>query len=295
MSVKNFLQSYRKYLILSIILHLLISIGFSIEFIHNKTLHTQEVPLREIADKSVKAVAIDENKVNSLVLDIQKQENDRKKTMVQAKKSLELTKKTKASEARKLQKLKNEQAILQKKLKKMAAHQAQELKKFKDKEKEFNKISLDRTKELQEIEQKKSLAKKELQDLSSKAADIEKQNIEKKKLIEEKNRIIEQQTIAVIKKYSDRIESSISNNFISTNEDIAKNLSCKVKIFLSPSGEVIKTQLIKSSGDQYFDKRAILAIKKSSPLPVPDDKKIFNKMSEIILNCKPQTLIAHKQ
>ncbi|NQY43300.1 MAG: hypothetical protein HRT87_08160, partial [Legionellales bacterium] len=224
MRFKEFLQAYRKYLILSIILHLLISIGFSIEFIHNKTLHTQDLPLREIANKSIKAVAIDENKINSLVLDIQKQENNRKKAMAKAKKSLELAKKTKASEERKLQKLKKEKSILQKKLKEMAAHQAKEAKKFQDKKKELDKIASSKIKELQEIEQKKSLAKKELRDLNAKAANIEKENIEKKKLIDEKNKIIEQQTIAVIKKYSDRIESSISNNFISTNEDITKNL-----------------------------------------------------------------------
>ncbi len=280
MNIRKFLQMYKKSLSISLILHILMLVVFSIEFVQNKSLDIQQVNLKNITNNAIKAVAIDEKKIESIINDIKKEETNKARAMLAANKALKSAKKSKIAEERKLKNLKKEQKILEGKLKKMMVKQSQGLKLFKDQEKEF--------------EQKKKLAKKNLEALNNEAKKIKKENLEKKKLAEEKNKLIEQQALAVVAKYSKKIENKIWKNFAATNEDINKNLSCKVKITLGSLGEVLNAKLMKSSGDQYFDKRAILAVKKSSPLPVPDDKKIFNKMSEFILNYNPKKLVSYQ-
>jgi TonB family protein len=49
-----------------------------------------------------------------------------------------------------------------------------------------------------------------------------------------------------------------------------QNLKCKIAIYLSTSGNVIKTDLIESSGQSEFDSRAEKAIRDGSPYPKPE-------------------------
>ena len=50
------------------------------------------------------------------------------------------------------------------------------------------------------------------------------------------------------------------------------DLRCRVRIFLDANGKIIRTQIFESSGDTEFDAKALEALKKSSPLPRPDQK-----------------------
>lgn len=49
-----------------------------------------------------------------------------------------------------------------------------------------------------------------------------------------------------------------------------QNLKCKIAMYLSASGDVVKTELIESSGQGEFDARAEKAIRDGSPYPKPD-------------------------
>lgn len=49
-----------------------------------------------------------------------------------------------------------------------------------------------------------------------------------------------------------------------------QNLKCKIAIYLAASGEVVKTDLIESSGQSEFDSRAEKAIRDGSPYPKPE-------------------------
>jgi colicin import membrane protein len=49
-----------------------------------------------------------------------------------------------------------------------------------------------------------------------------------------------------------------------------QNLKCKIAIYLSASGEVVKTDLIETSGQNEFDARAEKAIRDASPFPKPE-------------------------
>ena len=55
-----------------------------------------------------------------------------------------------------------------------------------------------------------------------------------------------------------------------------------------PGGEVVEARITRSSGNSVFDRRAETAMSKASPLPVPDNPRIFAKMREINLVFAPQ-------
>ena len=48
-----------------------------------------------------------------------------------------------------------------------------------------------------------------------------------------------------------------------------KNLKARIKIYLNTNGNLIKTEIVESSGVEEFDTRAMRAIKDASPFPAP--------------------------
>ena len=46
-----------------------------------------------------------------------------------------------------------------------------------------------------------------------------------------------------------------------------KNLKCRIRIWISPNGDVARTEIYESSKDKEFDQRAIEAIKSAAPFP----------------------------
>lgn len=55
-----------------------------------------------------------------------------------------------------------------------------------------------------------------------------------------------------------------------------------LRISVLPGGEVANVVTIKSSGDAAFDASAEEAVRRSSPLPVPDDVAVFNQYFRVI-------------
>jgi len=54
-----------------------------------------------------------------------------------------------------------------------------------------------------------------------------------------------------------------------------------------PGGDVVEVRIDKSSGNTLFDSRAEIAVKRASPLPVPENPRIFDKMRVIRLTFAP--------
>ena len=60
-----------------------------------------------------------------------------------------------------------------------------------------------------------------------------------------------------------------------------EGLICVLDIRLLPDGNVATVSVQKSSGNEVFDRHAENAVRKSAPLPVPDEPQIFKKMRRI--------------
>ena len=53
---------------------------------------------------------------------------------------------------------------------------------------------------------------------------------------------------------------------------LEKELQCRIQVYINKDGQVTRSNILESSGDVSYDKKALEAIKLASPLPRPDEK-----------------------
>ena len=68
----------------------------------------------------------------------------------------------------------------------------------------------------------------------------------------------------------------VTGNFNKTG--LPKGLECVLSVHTVPGGEVINVAVNKSSGNEVFDRRAVTAVEKASPLPLPADPAVFERL-----------------
>ena len=57
-----------------------------------------------------------------------------------------------------------------------------------------------------------------------------------------------------------------------------------MRVSQSPGGEVVKVQIIESSGNRAFDNSVENAVLKSSPLPLPKDTGLFRRDLQFVFD-----------
>ena len=67
-----------------------------------------------------------------------------------------------------------------------------------------------------------------------------------------------------------------------------KGLECVVRVRLVPGGEVIDAKVVRGSGNPAFDRSVENAVYKSTPLPWPTDKQLFEYFRELEFIFKPE-------
>jgi len=212
--------------------------------------------------------------------DLKKQRLEEEKKLLEAQKKKEQEQKLREEEQKKLALLEKEKQELekQKKLEEEKKAQAEAERKKAEEEKkkaeEERKLQekLAEEKRQQEEEEKKRLeAEKALQ------AQLDAEAIEAQK----------QQDQSLMDRINTAIYNKIVRNFNKTG--LPENLTCTLRVRLLPSGDVVSVNLIKSSGNEIFDRRAQNAVEKASPLPVPEDTETFERIGyrEITFPFKP--------
>ena len=68
----------------------------------------------------------------------------------------------------------------------------------------------------------------------------------------------------------------VAGNFNKTG--LPKGLECVLSVQTVPGGEVISVTINKPSGNEVFDRRAVTAVEKASPLPLPSDPAVFERL-----------------
>jgi colicin import membrane protein len=114
--------------------------------------------------------------------------------------------------------------------------------------------------------------------------------VEQKSLQEQRLRelIARQQADARLKAllaWTDKIRAKIRGNII-LPQDIPGNPEAIFDVTVLPTGEVLTVRKRKSSGHPGYDDAVERAIMKSSPLPQPDDRSLFQRQLE--LKFRPQ-------
>jgi colicin import membrane protein len=67
-----------------------------------------------------------------------------------------------------------------------------------------------------------------------------------------------------------------------------KGMECVVRVRLAPTGEVINATVARSSGSAAFDRSVENAVYKASPLPMSEDKGLFEHFRELELRFRPE-------
>lgn len=87
-------------------------------------------------------------------------------------------------------------------------------------------------------------------------------------------------------RYSGLIVNAITNKF--NRLGLEENLSCVLSIRMNRQGQVTEAVIVKSSTNALFDRRAISAVHAASPLPVPTQQRLFEKMRSLTITFDPE-------
>ncbi|MGY8813429.1 MAG: cell envelope integrity protein TolA [Gammaproteobacteria bacterium] len=191
--------------------------------------------------------------------------------------------------------IENKRKLEEKRLVDLKQRQQDEGKKRKEEELKLaeTKIQQEALNKQREEEEKKRLqaAEQKKQDeikLAEEKKRLQAEAALKRKLAEEErlqNEAQDRQDINEINSYVARITVAIEREF--NTAGLPPGLSCILRIRMIPGGDVVEARIDKSSGNAIFDSRAEIAVKRASPLPVPDNPRIFGKMREIRLTFDP--------
>jgi len=235
----------------------------------------------------VKATVIDNSKRQA---EIKKQKELEKKKQRKEKKRLDDLKKKRLAEKKKAAALKkkkiDKQALDKKKLEKQKVAEAARLAKLKAKKALAKKKKADDLKKKKQTEAKKKKAdaikKKKLADARKRKERLAKETAAKEQLAREQSlrelaaeEEAQMRAQVAVASFTDLIRQKVERNWIQPASDIS-GLSCVVRVRLIPGGDVIDAQVIKSSGNAFFDRSVELATRKAAPLPLPSDPSMFN-------------------
>ena len=152
---------------------------------------------------------------------------------------------------------------------------------------------------LAEIKRQQEVAERQRQEEEARLAEIKRQQEEARKLAEAEQRRKDEEkrkrdeAIRQLQESADaearaREQAQIVDQYITAIEqDVTRNwllppggrrdLKTNLLIRLGPGGDVLDVHVTKSSGDTAFDRSAIAAVRKASPLPVPEGE-VFDRV-----------------
>ena len=125
--------------------------------------------------------------------------------------------------------------------------------------------------------------------MEQKALDQQRQERELRELITKQQaeaaRVASAARTRALNEYIARIQAKVKGNWI-LPPDLHGNPEAVFLVVQLPTGEVLSTRLIKSSGNASYDAAVERAILKSSPLPLPASRELFSR--ELKLTFRPQ-------
>jgi len=143
-----------------------------------------------------------------------------------------------------------------------------------------------------ELERQRELAERKRQE------DLERQRQENERLRREAEEAdIRRQQQALIDAEAERLQAMEASDFdrwmFAISRRIERNiiypasrpeaLECDVDLRLLPNGEVVKTDIGRCNGDEAVKRAIMSAVAKSSPLPPPENPRVFKRDLKILL------------
>lgn len=267
-------------LLLSVLLHIALGLALILGF------ETGQAPLPRPAPavNSLPAVSIDKAEVRRELRRLRQREDA-----------------DKAAEARRKQEL--EQLIRQRKTEQARLRQIKQEREAEAREAEAARIRRQAEEELEKkrrLEQAQKAAARKKQEAERRAAEkraAERREAERRRQEQQRRQREQQlqaeleaeqrarQDQAALAQYTGLIIEAVAGRF--NRLGLPGGLSCVVRIRMLASGQVAEVAIVRSSGNALFDSRAETAVRAASPLPVPANARLFEKMRNIRFTFEP--------
>ena len=265
-------------LLLSVLLHIALGLALILGFA------TGPAPKPAPAVNSLPAVSIDKAEVRRELRRLRQREDA-----------------DKAAEARRKQEL--EQLIRQRKTEQARLRQIKQERETEAREAEAARIRRQAAEELEKkrrLEQAQKAAAREKQAAERRAAEkraAERREAERRRQEQQRRQREQQlqaeleaeqrarQDQAALAQYTGLIIEAVAGRF--NRLGLPGGLSCVVRIRMLASGQVAEVAIVRSSGNALFDSRAETAVRAASPLPVPANARLFEKMRNIRFTFAP--------
>lgn len=236
----------------------------------------------------VKAVAIDEKKIQAELDKIKKEEAKKKKKQKTAEQKAKAAEKKRKREEQRLAKLKKEREAEKKRQKKLQEKRVAE-------EKRLAQEREAKRKEIERLRQERLAEEKRLADAAAKKKALEEKRRREAEAAAMREAIAAEQAAleqerqkrlgSLRGQYIADIQNKVERNWIRP-ASARQGLSCQVEVNQIPGGEVINVRVTKCIGDEVFRRSVESAVYKASPLPTPSDPALFDR--EIIFTFKPK-------
>ena len=263
----------------SLILHVIAAVLLVISFDFTTPIKPQHQNI-----SIVNAVTVDKSQVDKELQRL-KQEDEKQKQA--EKQRLEDLEKKAEAEKQKTEDLKKQRLAEEKKLADTKKEKEAAQKQHEEEQKKVAELETQRKLEEEKKAQAETEKKHQEEEQKKKAAELKKQEEERQKAEDEKL-LQEQLTEEETKQQADSDKKLVASLGSEINDKIAsyfnltglpEGLSCKLRVNLLPDGEVVNASIQESSGNDIFDRRAVTAVQKASPLPVPKDADTFERLN----------------
>ncbi|MEJ2761644.1 MAG: cell envelope integrity protein TolA [Gammaproteobacteria bacterium] len=282
-----------RHILYSLLLHLAVAVLLVISFDMAPVMIKPPPPSGNI----VSAVTVDSKQVQAELDRLKQKDEQKQKRQQKLKKQAEAAERKRQSEEKRLAELKKKQQEQEKqnqqRLADLKKQQAEAEQKRKAEEEKQRQAEEERQK-AEAAKQKAEAEQKRIEEQQRKAEAERKRKAAQKALQEQlaeeqRKRDAEQakQDQKTIYLYGERIKQAIRQEFNTVG--LPDGLSCVFVIRMIPGGQVVESHIEKSSGNPVFDRRAETALSKASPLPVPDNPRLFEKMRQIRLTFEPKS------
>jgi colicin import membrane protein len=253
------IKKHPRILAVAIVLHVVMLTLLSI------SLTSSEVPKVSAPTRStIKAVMVDEKKIEAEIKKIKKAENKKQKKKLDKQKKV----KREADKARKK---------LQAEKKRMVAFKKKQKEEKKKAEVEKKKQEAEKSRVEKETEKRRQL---EEADLKRKMEDEERKE-EEARATAEHNDILK----SLRSQYVRLIEQKVERNWLRPVTTTSK-MSCEVIVTQTSLGDVTSVKLKECSDNQVFQRSIERAVRKASPLPPPPNPEVFDR--EIHFTFRPR-------
>ncbi|MFO7602225.1 MAG: cell envelope integrity protein TolA [Gammaproteobacteria bacterium] len=261
----SIVKRHPKAFLLAVVVHLVFALLMGLS-LHFKDLSHSAKPQVSV----VEAVAVDEQQVVEELNRIKAAEQKRQQ---QAQQEVDRARALRQREEKRLATLKQqqqrEQAAEQKRLARLKQEQQklqQEQQKLQQEQQKLQEQRRAEEEQLKQAQAQRAREEKALQQLDKERKEEEL----KRKLAEEQQQAAAQNQArqSTIERYKSLIRDEVKKHW-QPPPGVSAGMVCELRVRLLPSGEVIRVELLKSSGNSAYDRSVEAAVRQASPLPVP--------------------------